>query len=168
MAEPTEEDLRARFGISSQISSGRVEMALSSALRDVKRKIGVEAYNEVFSGAASTILDSAFLDDNATTTDEDALREGDVTDAVYWYAAAKIVLNTSLHIRPTGIVKREQDAGSPAMGSSSQIINEFLTPKEVQELIASMTSEGDRLISSYIIEQEPEDYGSSSVQVVRA
>ncbi len=155
MAVPDSDDLRTKFSISTQISDARLDMCMDDALDTVRVKLGIEAFDEVFNAATDTIDDSIYLDENITTTDETALRLSRATRAVFYYAIADVVLNTSLHIRATGMIKKEQDAGSPGMNSSSQIINEYLTAKEAQEYAAWLTGKADGLIEQYVVVQPP-------------
>lgn len=155
MAEVTVSDLRSNWSITSQISDTRLTLCLTDAVDEVKTKIGVEAYREVFLGDTATIEDSEYLDTNVTTTDEIALRTSRVTKGVHYYAIADLVLNTMLNFRATGLLKQEQDAGSPAMNSSSQVINEYLSPKEAKEYSEWLRTKGDRALGLYVVEQAP-------------
>ena len=148
-------DLTTRFDVATQIDVTRVQACVDTANRWARRKIGIEAFNQIFAGDTSTVTDSEYLDENTTTTDEDALRLGEVTDAVMFFAMAEVVANCNLRIRPSGQVKEEQDAGSPAMTASTQIINKYLSPAEVKEWITELRGNADALISPYVIEQEP-------------
>lgn len=155
MSEPTTDDLKNAFEIATQIGTSRLQFCLNGSLNWCKRKIGVEAYNQVFGSDASTLLDSAYLDENITTTDEVALRLAEVTAAVLNYAMANLVQNANLRIRSSGQVKREQDAGSPAAGAGMQIQNEYLSPKEALEWADRLMATANRLLGPYMIEQEP-------------
>lgn len=156
MAEPDSGTVRTRFAVQNTVSDGRIEACLNESIRSVKRKIGIEAYNEIFDEEETpTIEDSEFLDENTTTADEEALRLGQVTDAVYYYTVASLVLNTQLRIRPAGIVKKEQDATSPAISGSTNVINEYISVDEAIKYSNQLRSLADRLIGPYVIEQEP-------------
>lgn len=154
MPEPQVADLKQVFDTSG-IAESRQLSCLNGALRTVKRRLGVEAYGEIFLGDTSTVEDSEYLDENTTTADEEELRLGSCTDAVYYYAAACLVLNTQLRIRPAGIVKKEQDPGSPAMSQSFQTTNEYISVAEAKEYADWLTSIADGYIAPYVIEQEP-------------
>src|SRR5688572_15560970 len=137
MALPTADDFKARFSV-VQITDDKIEAYIIDAGNDVKRKLGVEAYAEIFDGETATIKDSEYLDENVTTTDEEALRLADVTRAVIYYAAAYLVLNTHIRLAPGGQMKKQQDAGSVAMGGASQTENEYFSIKEVNETVTSL------------------------------
>jgi hypothetical protein len=166
MAAPTVADFQDRFA-TGNLEESRIEGCLYSSLRTVKVKLGVEAYNEIFEGETSTVEDSEYLDENETTADEEELRTGEVTDAAFYYTAACLVLNTQLRIRPSGIVKTEQDAGSAAMGRNMQITNEYISVSDARQYADWLRAEGDRMLLPYVIEAEPfNPWGAS--KVVRA
>lgn len=154
MPVPTISDIRARFGVSSQISDTRLTACLDASLRWAKRKLGIEEYNAVFNAGATEIDDSAYLDADATTTEEIALRLGECTDAVLHHAAACVVKNTSVRLRESGIVKREQDAGSGGRGDNA-VINDYLSPSEVAQVAGMFLADAENLIAPYVVEQEP-------------
>lgn len=167
MPVPQVSDLRLRFAVAAEIGEDRIQFGLDNAGFLVKRRIGIEAFNEVFNGVTPTIEDSEYLDTNTTNTDEIALRAGSVTTAFYYYAMADVLINANLRIRASGSVKKEQDAGSPSMQRANAIDNEYLTPKEVREWIAQLKGDADVLIAPYVVEQEPPNV-SSVGRLVRA
>jgi hypothetical protein len=190
MSEPTVSDLRNAFEITSQVADSRLSFCLDGALRRVKTKIGATHYAEVFSGATSTLPDNyntvavaAIPDDSlgtvqspgnyvgadsdTTSTNETATRLAEVTDAALYYAMASVLINTNLRIRSGGQIKKEQDAGSPAMGAGNQINNEYLAPKEVSEWRMSLIAEADRMLAPYAVTQPPPNPTSAS-KIVRA
>ena len=157
MAEPDTADLRSSFEIASQVSDSRLEFCIAAAIRDVKRKIGIDAYDQIFNATTptvETIYDSLNLDQDATDANEKALRTADVTDAILHYAMAKVVANVNLRLRASGQVSMEQDAGSPAMTGGTQINNKYLTPAEVKTWIGQLNAEGDKLIGPYAVAQD--------------
>lgn len=139
-------------------------MCLEDALDTVRVAVGIEAFNEIFTGDPSTVIDSAYLDTNLTSSDETALRLSRVTRAVYYFSLAEVVLNTNLRIRPSGLVKKEQDSGSPAVSVASQVENEYLSPKETREYADWLTGKGNELVGAYIIDPgPPSPYGQGSL-----
>lgn len=149
MAAPTITDIKAAFAIDSAISDGRLTFCLDGAIREVKLKIGYDAWTEIFEGVTSTVVDSD-LDTDTTNVNETQMRIDAVTDAVLYFAMAKVLVNANLRIRKAGQVKREQDTGSPGgMGGGGQITNEYLTPAEVSQWRASLLAEAESLIGPY-------------------
>lgn len=164
MPEPSVPEFRERFGIHSQIPDTRIEFCLLTALGKVKRKIGQDAYDEIFNSVTpptATLYDSPYFDQDGTATNEGLLRTQEVTDAAHYFTAALVVLNTSLYIRPAGLVKREQDAASPAMTSSMQVVNEYLPPDEVADVVASLNAQADEFIGLYVLPPDPMGEGGA-------
>lgn len=153
MAVPTSDDLNQRFDISSQIAVERTDWALELALSDVERAVGIDVYNEIFNAATSTVEDSPD-DADSTTTNEEASRLRDVTNAVYFKAMAYCLENANLRIRASGSVKREQDAGSPAMVSSAQVVNEYMTPEEITTMKAGLEAKAADLLQPYLLDED--------------
>lgn len=117
MAEITVQDIRDRYPIgSSAVPDTAVTFALDSAIVDTKLRIGEATYADL-SGA----------------TPSSELQASAVGMAVCYFTLARLVRSHNLTFRRGGRVVQEQDAGSPAMGSSSQVINEYLSPKEAKE-----------------------------------
>ncbi len=150
MAVPNVDDLKERFDIAAQIADPRIEFAIEDALSSVEDAIGIDAYNEVFSGDTATIEDGD--DDDLTTSNEETRRTRKVTNAVYFRAIANCLENANTRIRASGSVKKEQDAGSPAM-SSSQVTNEYLSPKELKEMASLYNSKADALLQPYLFDE---------------
>lgn len=162
------QDIRDQFQVGKQIKDDQLQTCLDDGIDTVKSKIGIEAYNQIFAGVASTVEDSEYLDQNTTATDEDALRTSRVTRSVIYYTMADLVLNTSLRIRPSGIVKKEQDSGSPAVSASSQVINEYLSPTEAKQYSDWLIGKADSAVGPYVIEQEPVNPWGAVSKIVRA
>lgn len=147
MAAPTITNLKAAFSIDAGIHDDRLTFCLNGAIREVKLKIGYDAWDEIFEGETSTVEDSD-LDTDPSNTNETQMRTDAVTAAVLYFAMAKVLVNANLRIRKAGQVKREQDIGSPGM-SNAQVTNEYLTPKEVGEWRLSLLAEAESLIGPY-------------------
>ena len=159
MPAPDIETLTRRFKFAANVGDAVKESALDDAAGDVKVKIGVEAYGEVFNAETSTQEDSEFLDDNETVTDEDELRVSRVTSAVYYYAAAYLVVSAGA-INMAGMVSKETANESPGTGRQAQVEVDYLKPTEVEAKAAQLRSQADRLISAYVVEQAPQNpYG---------
>lgn len=155
MPVPQVSDLRLRFAVAAEIGEDRIQFGLDKAGRKIRRKVGIEAFNEIFDIEPPTVVDSEYLDTNTTADDEIALRAGEVTDAYYYYAMADIVLNANLRLRASGSVKKEQDAGSPSMQRANAIDNEYLSTAEVMQWANELNGRADALIAPYVVLQEP-------------
>lgn len=152
MAFPDAAEFKEWFD-TKQITDERIELYLTKAGNEIKRKVGIEAYNEIFEGDASTLDDSVYLDENVTTTDEEALRLAEVTHAAICYTAASLVLNFHIRLAPGGQMKKQQDVGS--LSTSTQVENEYFSISDVEKTASMLRAQGDALITPYVIEQEP-------------
>jgi hypothetical protein len=153
MSVPSVSDLKSRFPIASQIESSHLEFAIETALGDVEDAVGIDVYNQIFASDAPDVEDSAD-DADTTNVNEIARRLRRVTNAVYYRAFAKALRMANTRIRPSGSVKREQDAASPAMGGGRQTDNEYFTPKEVSEMASWWESEADAQLIGYLLVSE--------------
>lgn len=128
---------KADFAAAKQASDAQVEMAIQSAEDELIELVGQEA-----------------VDDTLSLTPTDAVR------------AAKIVrghkfLAISLFLFNVRGVKREHDAGSPAI-SGGMIINEYYTPKELKELSDQWRKMAMRALGSYlIVDVDGDEYGNA-------
>lgn len=117
MAEVTIADIRNNFGITAAVVADPIlTFALEKAIVETKQRIGLAIYADLTGGTPS-----------------DALQAEAVEEAVSYFALARLLRNRYLPFRRGGLVKREQDSGSPAIGSASQVVNEYLTPAEMKE-----------------------------------
>jgi hypothetical protein len=152
MAVPTTTELKTRFDIAAQISNERIDFAIEDALSSVEDAIGIDVYNEIFSAATSTVEDSSD-DTDSTTANEETRRTRKVTNAVYFRAIANCLENANTRIRASGSVKKEQDMGSPGMGSGAQVTNEYLSVEEVGEMVGRYNSKADSLLQPYLLDE---------------
>lgn len=133
MAIPSVEDWLSVYDVSEN-DTPLLDSSLERAIRKVKREIGFDAFEAIFESGTEAVLLDSDRDVDTTTVNEDAMRLGEVTDACFDYAMYFLLLKTGVRIRPRGLVKKETDAGSPALSGSTNITNEYLTPKELAEM----------------------------------
>lgn len=116
MAEVATSDIRANFDIlESEVKTAPIDFALRIAIAETKQRIGAATYADLISGTPSDELSAISLE-----------------KAVQYLAVSELLKNKFLRFRRGGLVKKEQDAGSPA--TNQTIINEYLTPSEMQTL----------------------------------
>ena len=133
----TVQDVKDAYDVASQIASTRLNFCLDNANRKVRRLIGTDYHTRAFATpVASTDTDLA----------------SDATEAVIKLTMAEVLVNANLRIRPSGQVIKEQDAASPAMGRSAQIVNEYLTPEQVDAWRDRLISDALSLISPWTLE----------------
>lgn len=129
----TAAELRELFAVVSQIGDPRLEFAIRGASRTLRKWVGDEAYEDALVWVNG---------DEA----QDETRAAALKDAEAYSAAAELLLNTSLRIRASGLVKREQDAAGPLGG---QITNEYLSPKEIRELREEYAAQAEAIAAPY-------------------
>jgi hypothetical protein len=130
-------EFKSVFDAARSSTNDQVELAIQSAEDELIELVGQEAVTDTLS---------------AVPTDADR--------------ATKIVrahkfLAISLHLFNVRTVKREHDAGSPAI-SGGMIINEYYSPKELKELSDSYRAMALRAIGSYLITDVAGDEYSSA------
>lgn len=151
MPIPDVADIKNRFGI--DLPDHRIQAEINSAASQIRRAVGIDVYNEVFEGATSTLEDSD-IDLDTTNVNETAFRIADLTEALILKAFVGCIRNANARIRRSGSVKKEQDAASPAAGGGRLIINEYMTPEEVNAMVAGYEAQADVLIGLYFFVSE--------------
>lgn len=124
MAEITRADIQAHFPV-SELSDGQIDFALAKAIAEIKSRVGATAYADAIASSPA-----------------DATAAALINEAAELFTVARLMRNTGLRFRANGLVIKETDAGSPALGSSSQITNQYLTPAQQIELAESYRQQG--------------------------
>jgi hypothetical protein len=128
-------DLRELFDIADQIVDGRLTFCIRNASRTLKGWVGDEVYEDA---AAEEPEDP-----------ENADRAAALKDAESYLAMYHALLNTSVRIRKSGLVSREQDAAGPMGGT---VVNQYFNPKELAQLRDEYLAQAKTIAGPYLDE----------------
>lgn len=109
MAKITAEELQELFDIVQEIKPVRLSFCISQAERTLRK-----------------LLTNAVYDAETPASQVAGLQFAEAHYAVY-----HLLLNTSLRIRRSGLVKKEQESGASVQNNAA---HEYYTPKEIGEL----------------------------------
>lgn len=127
MAIITNSELRAAFLIPESYPDGPIDEAVALASRVVSKFI------------TSAVYDDAILEDPVDPIRKTFVRSGELRIAMYY------VLGASSPLRPSGLVKKEADAG---LGGGT-VDTEYLSPKDVDIVRAAYAREALDLLNEY-------------------
>lgn len=135
----TAEELRERFSIAPEVTS--LDFSISSASTQLKRWVSKNVYAD------------ALLGDGA----QDKERAAQLKDAESYLAAYHILLSGGMRMRPSGVVKQEQDAAGPMGGT---VINQYLTPQELAGLRKQYMEQAEEMAAPYRLQANSTRAGS--------
>jgi hypothetical protein len=122
--------IRATYPIASDFPAGPVTEAIALASETVKAFVGSDAYTDAGAGSPTDATRKVFL------------KAGEGRTVIYF-----LLLSAAAGtVRRQGIAKREQDAAGPMNGT---VINEYYTPKEVQQLRDQFASDALSFLKNY-------------------
>lgn len=127
----TKDELRELFDIVSEIKDARLNFCVSAASRQLKAWVGAAVYTDALKGTEATDKD----------------RAAQLKASESYLAAYHTLLNAGLRLRPSGVVKQEQDA-SGNMGGRG-VINQYLSPQELSQLCDQYLEQATEMAAPY-------------------
>lgn len=140
MAWLTIDRFKKLFVDTANVSDERLQMCLDASVDEILVLVGQTA-----------------IDDVALPTPLDAIRTARLVRAQGYLAYRNLLLNVSGRMRDAGIVKSEQDAGSPAGGGGGTVINSYMMPIEVGELRDQLWADAMTAIAQYVTQPTGQD-----------
>lgn len=135
------ETFKEIFAETVTCSDTRLKMCLDGAIDELLVLVGQTAITDV-----------------TATTPSDSLRSERLVRAQGYLAYRDLLLNVSGRMRDGGIVKQEQDAGSP---TGPNVLNSYMMPKEVGELRQQLYDKAMKAIAPYLVYAGDDQYDPS-------
>ncbi len=138
----TADEVREQFSVAPEITG--LASCVASASRQLRGWVG------------KTVYDDALEGDNAT----DKERAASLKAAEAYLAVYHALLTAGLRVRPSGVVRQEQDAAGPMGGT---VINQYLTPRELGELRKQYLAQAEEITARYRLQTSGRRVGTMTL-----
>ncbi len=132
--------LRVEFGVPRELSDQSIDAVIAEASRYVAWTVDGDAITTKYADAQT---------DYDADPDDLEVETADLQRAEKHYAMYLVIMRFGVRFRRDGFVKKQQDAGSPAISSGSQITNEYWSAKEIRDWAAWYLQQAVGILNDY-------------------
>lgn len=145
-------DLRSNFSIDEQILDEPIQFAIDEALAYAKLQL-VDRWNDDGEPDIDpTLWDTTVWDDIFSDTPVAEDRSKAIIRAIQKLAYGELLSTKGFHLTVDGILKRQIDVNSQFTDTITQ---EYITPRELQQLADRQRAEAKRVIAEYAVNRNP-------------